>query len=270
MAARLLLAALLAFRVGAFVPTGSLRSAPAAQEQVNISARISDNSDGIRGSWAPAGFAVLSIAVGFVLGNSRMAGSRAKGVARGAVVYSDPFPKLPDEPEQKMSAALPYLKYPAQLEGWVGGEKGFDPLSVTDALPVYLVREAELKHGRVCMLATVGWIATDLGVRFPGEMFQNVSTVGAHDAMVKAGLMQPFLGFVGCLELYGGFLLLQGLSEELPREAGDFFLRTLMPADKAGAETMKLKELENGRLAMLAFSGIATAGALTGKAWPFL
>ena len=45
------------------------------------------------------------------------------------------------------------------LKGWVGGEKGFDPLGVTDALPVYWVREAELKHGRICMLATVGWIS---------------------------------------------------------------------------------------------------------------
>lgn len=43
------------------------------------------------------------------------------------------------------------------LKGWVGEEKGFDPLGVTDALPVYWVREAELKHGRVCMLATVTW-----------------------------------------------------------------------------------------------------------------
>lgn len=42
------------------------------------------------------------------------------------------------------------------LKGWVGEEKGFDPLGVTDALPVYWVREAELKHGRLCMLATVG------------------------------------------------------------------------------------------------------------------
>ena len=38
----------------------------------------------------------------------------------------------------------------------MGEEKGFDPLGVTDALPVYWVREAELKHGRICMLATVG------------------------------------------------------------------------------------------------------------------
>ena len=47
------------------------------------------------------------------------------------------------------------------LKGWVGEEKGFDPLGVTDALPVYWVREAELKHGRVCMLATVGVVLDD-------------------------------------------------------------------------------------------------------------
>ena len=38
---------------------------------------------------------------------------------------------------------------PQVLKGWVGGEKGFDTLGVTDALPVYWVREAELKRSLV-------------------------------------------------------------------------------------------------------------------------
>ena len=80
------------------------------------------------------------------------------------------FPDPDKEPE--MSPSMPFLTMPKHLKGWVGGEKGFDPLGVTDALPVYWVREAELKHGRVCMLATLGWITTDLGVRFPGDMYQ--------------------------------------------------------------------------------------------------
>merc|ERR1719229_2023691 len=102
-----------------------------------------------------------------------------------------------------MSPAVPFLKYPEQLDGWVGEEKGFDPLGVSDALPVYYLREAELKHGRVCMLATIGWIATDLGVRFPSPVFQNVSTLQAHDVFVQNGYMGIFLAFIGCLELYG-------------------------------------------------------------------
>mmetsp|Transcript_55052 Transcript_55052/g.172616 ORF Transcript_55052/g.172616 Transcript_55052/m.172616 type:complete len:447 (-) Transcript_55052:115-1455(-) len=171
----------------------------------------------------------------------------------------------------RMSDSVPFLQYPEQLDGWVGGEKGFDPLQVTDALPVYLTREAELKHGRVCMLATVGWIATDLGARFPGDVFQGVSTVEAHDKMVAAGLMGPFLATIAVYEVYGGWLCFQGWEGNINREAGDFFLgKNFLPKDEAMAADMKLKELENGRLAMLAVSGIATQAVLTGKAWPFL
>merc|ERR1711972_66369 len=91
----------------------------------------------------------------------------------------------------RMSEAVPFLEYPAQLEEWVGGEKGFDPLGVTDALPVYFVREAELKHCRVCMLAVLGWIATDLGIKF--DKFKDVATINAHDTRVEEGIMTPFL-----------------------------------------------------------------------------
>merc|ERR1719343_1404707 len=122
--------------------------------------------------------------------------------------------------EGQMSPAVPFLKYPEELEGWVGGEKGFDPLGVTDALPVYLVREAELKHGRVCMLATVGWIATDLGVRFPGAQFQNVSTIEAHNKMVELGIMGPFLATVAVYEIYSGWLTFEGWEGKIKRDAG--------------------------------------------------
>lgn len=187
-------------------------------------------------------------------------GRRAGRVARRATAIGKP----------EMSYSVPFLKYPEVLDGWVGGEKGFDPLSVTDALPVYLVREAELKHGRVCMLATIGWIATDLGVRFPAEVFQGVSSIAAHDKMVAAGLMGPFLATVGVWELYSGWLCFEGWEGNIKREAGDFFLgKNFLPQDPEKATQMKLKELENGRLAMFAFSGICTQAVLTGKAFPF-
>ena len=82
------------------------------------------------------------------------------------------------------------------------------------------MRHAELKHGRVCMLATIGWIATDLGVRFPGDQFQNVSTVAAHDKMVSLGLMQPFLATVAAYEPYGGGRMPQGAHKNTTRAAG--------------------------------------------------
>eukprot|EP00438_Fugacium_kawagutii_P010026 Skav212658 [mRNA] locus=scaffold1227:208964:209837:+ [translate_table: standard] len=61
---------------------------------------------------------------------------------------------------------------------------------------------------------------------------------------------------------------------EVNRDAGDFFLgKQFLPKDPAkerSEKDMRLKELENGRLAMFAFSGIVTQAALTGKTWPFM
>eukprot|EP00445_Apocalathium_hangoei_P091551 CAMPEP_0204239686 /NCGR_PEP_ID=MMETSP0361-20130328/94505_1 /ASSEMBLY_ACC=CAM_ASM_000343 /TAXON_ID=268821 /ORGANISM="Scrippsiella Hangoei, Strain SHTV-5" /LENGTH=140 /DNA_ID=CAMNT_0051212483 /DNA_START=24 /DNA_END=446 /DNA_ORIENTATION=- len=139
------------------------------------------------------------------------------------------------------------------------------------ALPVYWCREAELKHGRVCMLATVGWIATDSGLRFAGDMFQNVSTIEAHSKMVEAGVMAPFLAAVGVVELYGGWLTINGFEERIKRDAGDFFIgKQVLPKDPEQERLMRLKEIENGRLAMLAFSGICTQAVLFKSTWPFM
>merc|ERR1719421_405414 len=182
----------------------------------------------------------------------------------------------------RYSPTCPYLEMPEQLEGWVGGDKGFDPLGVSNALPVYLLRECELKHGRVCMLATLGWIATDLGARFPGPFFQKLTTVSAHDACVKKGYFGVFLALIGVIELYSGWLAWKGFFDyrRQGRDAGDFFIgKKFLPDDPVKADDMRLKELENGRLAMLAYAGIATVAgfiaqkqtgfANTPPTWPF-
>ncbi|CAE7459457.1 unnamed protein product [Symbiodinium natans] len=189
-------------------------------------------------------------------------------LAEGDYVELETYPE-----EMEMSPSVPFLRYPQVLKGWVGEEKGFDPLGVTDALPVYWVREAELKHGRIAMLATVGWIATDLGFRFPGDKFQAVkSSVEAHDKMVEAGYMLPFFGAIGVFELFALWLLFQAwpVGDGINREAGDFWLgKNFLPKEPAKEKDMRLKELENGRLAMFAFSGIVTQAVITGKTWPF-
>jgi len=176
------------------------------------------------------------------------------------------------DPEPEMSPAVPFLRFPYPCKGYVGGEKGFDPLNITDTYPVYLLREAELKHGRIAMLATVGWIAVDLGARFPGEKFQTVSdALSAHDIMVKNGYMEVMAGMVLVAEVYGYLIAYDGWMGTIDREAGDYFVgKKFLPSDPAKAEEMQLKELENGRLAMLAISGIVTGALITGKTWPFL
>jgi len=184
--------------------------------------------------------------------------------------YLNPKPTEWPDPKKRYSESVPFLVHPKQLDGWVGGEKGFDPLGTTDAIPVYIMREAELKHARVCMLATVGWIATDLGLRFPNPVFQNCTTLSAHDVAVEAGYMGQFLGIIGTIEAYSLWLLFKGWGGDIKRDAGDFFLgKNFLPKDPKQADEMRLKELENGRLAMLAFSGIVTQAALYETKWPF-
>merc|ERR1719324_780614 len=57
----------------------------------------------------------------------------------------------------KPSKAMPFLTAPvAMSSGLVGAEAGFDPLYFSDFLDIKWLREAELKHGRICMLAATG------------------------------------------------------------------------------------------------------------------
>jgi len=118
------------------------------------------------------------------------------------------------------------------------------------------------------MLATVGWITTDLGLRIPGEPFQ-VSTIDAHDVLVKFGAMPQMLVWLGYAELFGFLAIIKMMEFKTDRKPGDFGLRAFYPKDEKQQYDMQMKELRNGRLAMLAFSGIVTAAVLTGKTWPF-
>jgi len=168
----------------------------------------------------------------------------------------------------KMSKSVPFLPVSPALEGYVGEEDGFDPMGVSLAIDIRWLREAELKHARVAMLATTGWIATDLGLRIPGEPFQ-VSTLEAHDAMVKFGAMPQMLAWIGYAELFGFLAIIAMMEGKTDRKPGDFYLRWLYPTDEKGQYEMQMKELRNGRLAMLAFGGIVTSAVLTQETWPF-
>jgi len=169
----------------------------------------------------------------------------------------------------KMSAAVPFLPASPQLKGLAGEEDGFDPMGFSLAWDIRWLREAELKHGRVCMLATTGWIATDLGMRVPGDAFQ-VSSIDAHNASVKFGGMTQILLWIGLLETFGALAMIQMYTGKTEREPGDFGLRTFFPKSEKDQYDMRLKELRNGRLAMLAYSGIVTIAVFTGEKWPFV
>tara|TARA_B110001452_G_scaffold240833_1_gene222631 strand:+ start:567 stop:1148 length:582 start_codon:yes stop_codon:yes gene_type:complete len=102
-------------------------------------------------------------------------------------------------PAKGKGKAIPFLAVPAHLDGTMAGDNGFDPLELGSAYSIKWMREAELKHGRVCMLAFFGWVAVDGGNTWPGA--PAVSSLAAHDEAVKNGSMLFLLGVIGVFEV---------------------------------------------------------------------
>merc|ERR1719367_222235 len=81
--------------------------------------------------------------------------------------------------------------------------------------------------------------------------------------------MPQMFVWLGYLEMFSFLAINTSFEGKSDRKPGDFGIRLLYPKDEQGQYDMQMKELRNGRLAMLAFSGIVTAAVLTGKTWPF-
>ena len=86
-------------------------------------------------------------------------------------------------PQMVKSESLPFMEEPAHLSGMVGNV-GFDPMGLSTPQNIKWMREAELKHGRMAQLGWAGWVAVDLGIKFPGARYADLSSY-------KAALIQP-------------------------------------------------------------------------------
>merc|ERR1719164_166680 len=103
-------------------------------------------------------------------------------VASAAYAFHAPAPVAPQSTVSMMakSRALPWSESPEHLEGMIGNA-GFDPLGLSSPQNIKWMREAELEHGRLCMLAWTGYVAVDLGLKFPGAKYAALSSFTAHD-----------------------------------------------------------------------------------------
>ena len=169
------------------------------------------------------------------------------------------------------SPSLPFLPYPENCKGYVG-DVGFDPLGISNYVPMDYLRESELKHARIAMLAWTGWVAVDLGVRvYPvPEALQGVTAATAHDAAVAQGGMGQIFGWIGLLECVS-WLSISAMLQGSGRAPGDFSFGASFLDGKSAEQVnaMKLKEIKNGRLAMMAIGGVATQSVLNGSAFPY-
>lgn len=232
-----------------------------------------------------------------IVASSLLAGSAAAFTSNAGNHASTSLKAMPERMWDKMvdktqrSKAIPFLPRPINLDGSMVGDQGFDPFYLSSipkdfsgfiqppqweqkTLPtLYWMREAELKHSRVCMLAWFGWLATDgafgMPIRFPGEIYsvESIPTAyEAHDILVNQGSMGFLLLAVSLVEFCTGAVLVEVAKGENDRAAGDFgldplnFLKGKTQEEK---DLMATKELNNGRLAMLAFAGVSTQAALS-------
>jgi hypothetical protein len=158
------------------------------------------------------------------------------------------------------SNAFPFLKRPEKLDGTMIGDVGFDPLRLAEVqVDLSYARGAEIKHGRIAMLATVGFLVQEY-VHLPGEAYQNSQPLKAPWTVPWAANLQILL-LAGCVELatadktYG----------DTPWDLGFDPLCFQEGKSQAELDDLALKELTNGRLAMMAFVGMTIQTLLFDK-----
>mmetsp|Transcript_13042 Transcript_13042/g.19492 ORF Transcript_13042/g.19492 Transcript_13042/m.19492 type:complete len:212 (-) Transcript_13042:117-752(-) len=166
------------------------------------------------------------------------------------------------------SKSIPFMPKPEKLDGTLPGDVGFDPLGFSNFISLDFLSEAEIKHGRICMLAVAGWIVVDLGLHLPGDVHL-VDSLTAHDNAVRFGAMSQILLWVSMFEAVSSVAVFQMLNGS-GRKPGEFGFDPLkFASDPSKRAKLALNEIKNGRLAMLAFSGIVTQAAL-GHSFPYI
>eukprot|EP00540_Astrosyne_radiata_P014524 CAMPEP_0116826274 /NCGR_PEP_ID=MMETSP0418-20121206/2441_1 /TAXON_ID=1158023 /ORGANISM="Astrosyne radiata, Strain 13vi08-1A" /LENGTH=203 /DNA_ID=CAMNT_0004454897 /DNA_START=167 /DNA_END=778 /DNA_ORIENTATION=- len=166
----------------------------------------------------------------------------------------------------EMSESLPFLVKPKNLKGWVG-DVGFDPLGFSEYFDMKWLREAEIKHGRVTMLATLGFVLQQWWT-LPG--LTPVADSNMAPSAVGLGPMLQIVFWGGVLEFWTnkGKVTMLDMFEDKDRVPGDFGFDPLgLAVGKSQEEKdlMQYKEIKNGRLAMLAIGGMIHHNWITGE-----
>ena len=156
----------------------------------------------------------------------------------------------------------------------------FDPLGLaekaTDAT-LKRYREAEIAHGRVAMLAVIGFL---VGEKVEGSSFLFDASISGpaitHITQVPDGFWAVIIAFIGAYEASraeAGWVDPADCPVDQPGLLLDDYMPGdlkfdplgLKPEDPEEFEIMQTKELQHGRLAMLAAAGFLAQEAVDGK-----
>jgi len=165
----------------------------------------------------------------------------------------------------EMSKAVPFIKAPSGTAGWAG-DVGLDPLSFSEYFDMKWLVESEIKHGRAAMLATVGFVMQQYWT-LPGM----ISVVDSNMAPTAAGAspMLQIVCWLGVLEFWSnkGNVTMETMfsdPDRVPGEIGFDPMGLSTGKTEEQMNEMKLKEIKNGRLAMLAIGGMIHHNWVTG------
>jgi len=198
-------------------------------------------------------------------------------LAHGLIVAFQFSGKVTTRNALKMSSVFP--ENPTGLPGDLAPTGYFDPLGLStgkDAATLKQWREAEIKHGRVCMLAAVGLLTQEIlknPIGIDGPAIRHLDLLD--EKFPEFGEIFILL----CAFIEGWSIVNKWEPREVTKslkraarlrddsEPGDLGWDPLgwYPSDPTEQAIIKTKELQNGRLAMLAVAGIAAQELLDGK-----
>jgi hypothetical protein len=180
------------------------------------------------------------------------------------------------------SIAVPFLKRPTALDGTHAGDSGFDPLGFTEDNDLYTLMESEIRHGRIAMLAVIGWPLSELVA--PNFMLQGSN----HLAPSVLNGFNP-VSLIATIAAFGAFGFFEfktairkiddkpmgrqhvedmkavwnlGVPGDYNFDPLNFY--SLFGDDAASRKAMRELEVAHGRGAMMGITGFALSEKLTG------
>ena len=196
----------------------------------------------------------------------------------------DAFDAGPDRKLYLPGGLLTKADLPSYLDGTLAGDYGFDPLGLGADGAIKQYRVAEVIHARWAMLAIPGVVIPE-ALGLPGGVWTETGKVFLDGetgrpfflenpivfAAIQVALMAGVEQFRSSGEGPAGFVPFKGKFDESafkgldPINPGgplDFFNVASNPQDLA---LLKVKEIKNGRLAMIAMLGVFVQGLTTGE-----
>ena len=153
----------------------------------------------------------------------------------------------------------------------------FDPMGLATSgseETLLWFRAAELKHSRVTMLATSGWLVNALGIYFPGDLTKGVKFSSLGSNPLDAWAAVPFAGKLQIIAFCGAVEFFAEVKKPHYMKGGPMGLQF----DPLGIyngmspemrKTRMNRELANGRLAMIAIVSFFSASFVPGSV-PFI